>query len=326
LSGIALPNILLISCKLPLGGNSSSEVRLFPEDTCDFTPWIRESGLLEEIRTEERVRNWEPYIESMMNCHWDLVLYEWAIREKNLTLFLNTTMREVRMLDREHILAIHGAQLGTEKEFILQGSLFVDATGDGVLGYRAGADFHWAKEPYEAYQEPLALELPSNQLMGNTLFFRARNVGKPVEFRKPEWAAEFDSEADLPERYHGGGDVFDESTIEGGYWWVEVGVPLHPIKDNEKIRDEALRQLLGIWDHIKNRCTEHQVRTRAANYALEFVGFWPYKRESRRIIGDYVLREQDVRNPAMRDDDIAHGGWGIDIHVPGGILQRRTPP
>jgi FAD-dependent oxidoreductase family protein len=70
-----------------LGGNSSSEVRLFPEDTCGFSTWVKESGILEEIHTEERVRNWEPYIEGLMNSHWDLVLYEWAIREKNLTLF-----------------------------------------------------------------------------------------------------------------------------------------------------------------------------------------------------------------------------------------------
>ncbi|MGD0124020.1 MAG: FAD-dependent oxidoreductase [Terriglobia bacterium] len=318
--------VALVHERSTLGGNSSSEVRLYPEDTCDFTPWIKESGLLEEIRAEERVRNWEPYIEGMMNCHWDLVLYEWATRENNLTLFLNTTMREVRMLDDAHILAIHGAQLGTEKEFIIKGALFIDATGDGVLGYRAGADFRWGAEPYETYQEPLARELPSNQLMGNTLYFRARNTGTPVEFRKPEWAAEFDTEADLTERDHGGLDLLDNSTIETGYWWIEVGVPLHPIKDNEKIRHEALRQLLGVWDHIKNRCTADQVRARAANYALEFVGFWPYKRESRRIIGDYVLRQEDVRNPPIRDDDIAYGGWGIDIHVPGGILQRRTPP
>lgn len=310
--------VALVHERSTLGGNSSSEVRLFPEDTCSFSTWIKEGGILEEITAEERVRNWEPYVEGLMNSHWDLVLYEWARREKNLSLFLNTTMREVEMADHAHILAIHAAQMGTEKQFIFEAPLFVDSTGDGVLAYRSGADFRWGKEARSEYHEAMAPASASNDLMGNTLFFRARDTGKPIEFLRPDWAAEFDTEADLTSRNHG--------FIEGGYWWIEVGFPLHPIKDNEAIRDEALRQLLGVWDHIKNRCTDDTVRKRAENYALEFVGFWPYKRESRRILGDYVLKERDVRNPSLHSDDIAYGTWGIDIHVPGGIHARHVPP
>jgi hypothetical protein len=311
-------NVALVHERSMLGGNSSSEVRLFPEDTCSFSTWIKESGILEEITVEERVRNWEPYIEGLMNSHWDLVLYEWVKREKNLSLFLNTTMREVEMADESHIHAVHGAQLGTEREFVLAAPLFIDASGDGVLGYRSGAEFAWGPELQSEYQERLAPREPGTGLMGNTLFFRARDVGKPIEYNRPDWAAEFATEEDLTHREHG--------HIECGYWWIEVGAPLHPIKDNEEIRDEALRQLLGVWDHIKNHCTQEGVRERAKNYALEFVGFWPYKRESRRILGDYTLTEKDVRNPALHPDDIAYGAWGIDIHIPGGIRERRTAP
>jgi hypothetical protein len=311
-------NVALVHERSTLGGNSSSEVRLFPEDTCSFSTWIKESGILEEIAVEERVRNWEPYIEGLMNSHWDLVLYEWAKREKNLTLFLNTTMREVEMADESHIHAVHGAQLGTEREFILAAPLFIDASGDGVLGYRAGAQFQWGPELQSQYHEQLAPVEPGTGLMGNTLFFRARDIGKPIQYNRPDWAAEFDTEADLTHREHG--------HIDCGYWWIEVGAPLHPIKDNEQIRDEALRQLLGVWDHIKNHCTQEGVRERAKNYALEFVGFWPYKRESRRVLGDYTLTEKDVRDPALHPDDIAYGAWGIDIHVPGGIHERQTAP
>lgn len=311
-------NVALVHERSTLGGNSSSEVRLYPEDTGDFSTWIKESGILDEIHTEERVRNWEPYTEGLMNSHWDLVLYEWAKREKNLTLFLNTTMREVEMADAEHILAIHAPQLGTEKEFILESPLFVDATGDGVLVYRSGAEFRWGMEARAEYQEHLAPENAGDGLMGNTLFFRARDTGKPAPFKRPEWAAEFETEQDLAGRGHG--------FFEGGYWWIEVGYPMHPIKDNEAIRDEALRQLLGVWDHIKNRCTDDNVRARAQNYALEFVGFWPYKRESRRILGDYILTEKDVRHPSLHADDLAYGAWGIDIHVPGGIRERHVRP
>lgn len=310
--------VALVHERSTLGGNSSSEVRLYPEDTCSFSTWIKESGILEEMDTEERARNWEPRIEGMMNSHWDLVLYEWVKREKNLGLFLNTTMREVEMRDKSHIRAIHAPQLGTEREFILSAPLFIDATGDGVLGFRAGADFRWGQEVRSEYHEALAPEEPTNGLMGNTLFFRARDAGHPVTFKRPPWAAEFDTEEDLTDRNHG--------HFECGYWWIEVGTPLHPIKDNEEIRDDALRQVLGVWDHIKNRCTDDSVRERARNYALEFVGFWPYKRESRRILGEYTLIEKDVRDPSIHPDDIAYGSWGIDIHVPGGIHMRHVPP
>jgi len=310
--------VALVHERSTLGGNSSAEVRLYPEDTCVFSTWIKESGILDEIHAEERVRNWEPQIEGLMNSNWDLVLYDWAMREKNLVLFLNSTMREVEMANASSILAIHAAQLGTEKEFLLEAPLFVDATGDGVLAYRSGAKFRWGIETRAEYHEPLAPEKPSDGLMGNTLFFRARDTGRPVPFERPAWAAEFDTERDLTGRGHG--------FFEGGYWWIEVGYPLHPIRDNEAIRDEAIRQLLGVWDHIKNRCTDDSVRARAENYALEFVGFWPYKRESRRIIGDYVLTEQDVRNPSVHPDDIAYGTWGIDIHLPGGIHEREVAP
>lgn len=310
--------VALVHERSTLGGNSSSEVRLYPENTCSFNPWIKESGIIEEISTQERAQNWEPYIEGEMNSQWDLVLYEWVKREKNLSLFLNTTMREVIMRDPFHIQAIRAPQLGTEKEFILSAPLFVDSTGDGVLGYRAGADFHWGQEVRAEFNESLAPVDPTTNLMGNTLFFRARDTGRPVPFKKPEWAAEFDSEEDLTARDHG--------YFECGYWWIEVGTPLHPIRDNEEIRDEAMRQLLGVWDHIKNHCTHDDVREKAKNYALEFVGFWPYKRESRRILGDYILTEKDVRDPSIHPDDIAYGTWGIDIHVPGGIHQRHIPP
>jgi hypothetical protein len=310
--------VALVHERSTLGGNSSSEVRLYPENTCSFSPWIKESGIIEEISTHERAQNWEPYIEGEMNSQWDLILYEWVKREKNLSHFLNTTMREVVMRNPFHIQAIRAPQLGTEKEFVLSAPLFVDATGDGVLGYRAGADFHWGQEVRAEFNESLAPVEPTRGLMGNTLFFRARDTGHPVPFKKPEWAAEFNTEEDLTARDHG--------HFECGYWWIEVGTPLHPIRDNEEIRDEALRQLLGVWDHIKNRCTDDDVRELAKNYALEFVGFWPYKRESRRILGDYTLTEKDVRDPAVHADDIAYGSWGIDIHVPGGIHERHIPP
>jgi hypothetical protein len=305
--------VALVHERSMLGGNSASEVRLYPENNDAYQPWIRESGIHEEFHLEDRVRNWVRYREGLTNCHWDLVLYEWAFREKNLTLFLNTHMNSVRMDGQRRIASIQAIQLGTEKSFDLSAPLFVDATGDGVLGYRAGADFRWGREARSEYDEPLAPDVADEKVMGNTLFYRAVDTGKPVKFVRPEWAVEFKSQAELVAR-----SVHD---IEAGQWWIEIGAPYHPIKDNEQIRHECLRQLLGVWDFIKNK-GDHG----AENYALDFVGFWPYKREARRIIGDAVLTQQQVQDPQELPDAIANGAWGIDLHFPGGILNRHDRP
>lgn len=298
-----------------LGGNSSSEVRLYPEVSSNHSVWCKETGILDEIHTEERVRNHEPYVEGLMNAVWDLVLYEWVLREKNLTLFLNTTVREVEMKDPATILAVHGVQMGTERKFLFTAPLFVDATGDGVIGYRSGAEFRWGMEARSEFNEPEApVQASDRPQMGNTLFFRARDAGVPVPFKTPSWIATFPAEADLTGRGH--------SDFERGYWWIEVGLPMHQIRDNEEIKHEALRQLLGVWDHIKNRCTNSD---KARNYGLDFVSFWPYKREARRIVGDYTLTQHDCNNPRVHPDAVAFGCWYVDIHKPGGILARSKP-
>lgn len=305
--------VALVHNRSMLGGNSSSEVRLYPEHNSVHQPWIKEGGIHDEFHVEERVRNHLHYREGLMNCHWDLVLYEWVIREPNITLFLNTHVHRALMQNNGRIRAVQAIQLGTEKTYELSAALFADASGDGILAYLAGAQFRWGREGRDEYHEPLAPEQADEKVMGNTLFFRAVDTGRPVEFKLPDWAAGFPAESDLTGRSHG--------HFECGYWWIEVGAPHHPIRDNDKITHEALRQLLGVWDHIKNR-GDHG----AANYALEFVGFWPYKRESRRILGDVVVTQQHVQDPQPQPDDVAYGCWGIDIHTQGGILTRDQIP
>src|SRR5699024_530105 len=84
--------VALVHNRAMFGGNSSSEVKLFPENNSGQQPWIKEGGINEELHTEERVRNQDYYLEGTMNAHWDLVMYEWVNREKNITHYLNTHM------------------------------------------------------------------------------------------------------------------------------------------------------------------------------------------------------------------------------------------
>ena len=86
------------------------------------------------------------------------------------------------------------------------------------------------------------------------------------------------------------------------------------IDDTEEIRDELLKIAFGVWDHMKNH-GDHG----AENWELEWVGFLPGKRESRRYVGDYVLTQHDVENCPRFEDTVAYGGWQIDNHLPGGF-------
>jgi hypothetical protein len=134
-----------------------------------------------------------------------------------------------------------------------------------------------------------------------------------MPFMAPDWIRKFPRCEDLPYRGHG--------DWSWGFWWVEFGGEMDTIKDGEKIRDELLAVALGLWDHIKNSGRHPD----SANWALEWMGFLPGKRESRRFVGDYMLRQQDVQAGEVFGDGVAYGGWPIDLHPPEGIYSKEHP-
>lgn len=109
--------------------------------------------------------------------------------------------------------------------------------------------------------------------------------------------------------------------LEYGYWWVEWGGCLDTIKDNERIRDELLAITLGVWNYIKNESDLD-----VSHWALDWIGFLPGKRESRRFVGQHVLTEGDLFASRAFPDAIAFGGWPIDTHPPEGVDVPNEPP
>ena len=303
------------------GGNSSSEVRVQPTGANNCGAWARETGIIEELLIEERARNHDLFLNGRINSVWDLVLYEWVKREQNLTAYLNTHVVGVLMSGPHKISAVLGVQIGSERVYKLYGRYFIDCTGDGTVGAYAGAEFRFGRESRREFGESLAPEEPDRMVQGSSLLFRARDVGSPVPFVPPRWAEEYPTEDSLYMRRHACslGPYGVREYV--GYWWIEVGAPFDVIDQNEEVRDELLRHLLGVWDHIKNR-GEHG----AENMAIDWIGMVPGKRESRRLIGDYILTEDDVRNDRQFPDRVAYGGWFIDIHTMGGILAKGQPP
>lgn len=314
--------VILCQDRPVLGGNASSEVRMHivgANGTGSFDRGsvleteAREGGIIEEIRLENCVRN--PQRSASM---FDLILYDKCRSEPNLTLLLNTTVVGVEKSD-DRITRVIAERQSTEDRFLIDAQVFVDCTGDGRLGAEAGIAFMEGRESREMFGESLAIDHADRNRLGSTILLQARRHDRPMPFVAPSWARRF-SKDDLRLRlYANPGE--EQPTHEYGYWWAEWGGTLDTIKDNESIRDELLAVALGIWDHVKNGPPESAADDpfRASHWALDWIGFLPGKRESRRFIGQHTLTEQDVLASREFEDAIAYGGWSLDLHPPEGI-------
>lgn len=301
----------LIQNRPVLGGNASSEIRMHicGADKHAERQNARETGILEEILLLNKSRN------DKDNYSWpifDSCMWEKCRFQENLDLYLNTNFDKVDM-DNKKIVSISATNINNETKYLFTADYFIDATGDGMLGALAGAEFMYGREDKSAFMEEDALDTADEYTMGNSIMFYAVDTGKPIKFVKPDWAYTY-SEEDMNHRPH--------SEITSGYWWIELGgKTLNTIYDAEELRDELMKTVYGIWDHIKNG-GDHG----AENYKLEWVGALPGKRESRRLTGDYVLREQDLLTANPFDDAVAYGGWSMDCHVIEGFLSSGDEP
>ncbi|RKN75817.1 FAD-dependent oxidoreductase [Paenibacillus ginsengarvi] len=303
--------VILCQDRPVLGGNASSEIRMNISGASAIGKILeterRESGIIEEIVLECSVRN--PQRSASM---LDLILYEKCRAEPNITLLLNTAIVGADVED-SRIRSVTAVRESTEDRFAIRAEMFVDCTGDGRLGFEAGADYTTGREGIDEYNESGASLNRDAYRLGSSLLFTSKDMGRPMPFTPPPWARKF-SEEDLKFRNH--------NAWEFGYWWVEFGGTLDTIKDNESIRDELLAIMLGVWDHIKNSGNHPD----SANWALDWFGFVPGKRESRRFLGQHVLTQNDIQQAVDFDDVIAYGGWSMDTHPPQGIDAKDEKP
>ncbi len=305
----------LVGDRPVLGGNSSSELRIPPAGAGHVNPWAVETGTIHELIMEDRARNHDPVQEGHAAATWDLVLYDACRREPNLALHLNTNITTVEMSDAGTIAQVSGPQSRSGLTLTVPARLFIDCSGDGAVGVGAGVPFRIGAEARSEYGESFAPEYPDDFVMGSTLMFRARDTGRDVPFDPPDWAEVYDCPGGITHR--------TTARIAGGYWWVELGWPLDTMADDGLIRDELLRHVLGVWDHIKNHGRQ---REEARTWALDWVGFVPARRESRRFVGAHVLTQQETEQTVDFPDTIGYGGWSIDDHTRGGITALDKRP
>ncbi len=310
--------VILCQDRSVLGGNASSEVRMHIVGATGLSGGeelqneLREGGIIEELRLDLAVQNPQRSPALM-----DLLLYDKCRREPNLTLYLNTTVVSA-VVEGGLIREVRAERPSTEDAFVIRAKTFVDCTGDGRLGIEAGAPFMRGRESKAQFGESLAQDEADAKTLGSSIMFQARKHDRPIPFTAPPWARSFTAE-DFKLRPYGQSG-FDLG-LEYGYWWIEWGGCLDTLKDNERIRDELLAITLGVWDFVKNHSDID-----ASHWALEWIGFVPGKRESRRFIGQHILTENDLLTSRAFPDAIAFGGWPIDTHPPEGIDAPELPP
>lgn len=314
--------VILVHDRAVLGGNASSEIRMHIVGAdCHgkrgelMTVEAREGGIIEAIRLEQAVRN--PQRSATM---LDLTLYDLCRNEPNLTLLLSTCLDGVEMSDGK-IAKARATRAMTEETFGIAAKIFVDCTGDGRLGAEAGADCRRGREGREEFGEALAQPEADNHSLGSSLLFQARKHDIPMPFVPPGWARKISAGDVANDRLHFRPGESAED-LDYGFWWLEWGGHLDTIADNERIRDEVAAILFGVWDHIKNS----GLYPGAEFWALEWFGFLPGKRESRRFLGRTILTEEDVMESRAHTDAIAYGGWFVDTHPPKGVDSPEEPP
>ena len=306
--------VALIQDRPVLGGNASSEVRLWALGATSHmgnnNRFAREGGIMGEILEENLFRNKEgnPVI-------FDMILLDLVNRENNITLFLNTAVFGIDKVDSDQgkttIKSISAFNSINETQYVFNGKMFSDCTGDGIVGFLAGGSHRVGAEETEEFDERMAPDDSFGKKLGHSIYFYTKHVEEPIDFTPPEFALKNIEEIPRYKRL--------SSNLNGcDLWWLEWGGRMDTIRDSEAIKWELWKIVWGVWDHIKNSGKFPE----AAKMTLEWVGVIPGKRESRRFIGDYMIQQKDIIEQRDHYDAISFGGWSIDLHPADGVYSK----
>ncbi|MDO4570625.1 MAG: FAD-dependent oxidoreductase [Planctomycetia bacterium] len=284
----------LIQNRPVLGGNGSAEIAVPFQGKTNLPPYPNIGNLTNRLGT-------------FRNFDRDKMTQEDADREAlvrstpNLELFLNTHVQEVET-QGGRIVAVVGQNVRTSRRIRFAGRLFADCTGDGTVGFLAGADYRMGREAREEFGESIAPETPDAMLLGSSLQWSSHMAKEPSTFPYPlRWAVQFG-----PENFH---------PLWESVWYWECGLRHDQVFDIERIRDHAFRAIYGNWSAIKNNSAWSKLTT-TPRYELKWVAFNIGKRESRRLMGDFIITQKDLVENIPQPDGCVATSWHIDLHHP----------
>lgn len=302
--------VVLMQDRPVLGGNASSEIRMWVRGATG--KFDRETGLINELEERNIRRN-----PTLVSSLFDATLYDMLHENSNITLLLNCSCADATV-ENGKIVSVTGWQLTTYTWVTVRAAYFADCSGDSILAPLVGARYRHGRESAADTGESLAQPKEDSMTMGLSVFLCARETDHPVLFTPPSFANVYPDDECFSNGKAGGKYTLARDHRIGtsgcNLWWIELGGDMHSIYDAEKVRDELLAAVFGVWDHLKNQ-GDHGME----NWDLDFVGFLPGKRESRRYVGKYILTEQDILAGGDFADEVAFGGWPLDDHNPHGM-------
>jgi hypothetical protein len=284
--------VALIQNRPVLGGNNSSEVRVHLGARINLEPYPNLGNLVNEIGPQKG-GNAQP-----KDYYEDDKKLKAVMNEENISLFLNYHANAVEVKDGS-IVKVFAENIETGEKRAFSAPLFADCTGDGTIGYLAGAEYMSGRESRDEFNEPTAPEVGDNLTMGISVQWFSRDAGKPVGFPDIQWGLPWDDDK-----------LF---AITRGDWDWETGMGKDMVRETEFIRDYGLLVVYSNWSYLKNHYSK---KDEFKNEELQWVAYIGGKRESRRLVGDYVLTENDLTNRNILPDGTAPTSWTIDLHYP----------
>ena len=298
--------VVLIHDRPVFGGNASEEIRMW---ICGaFGANMRETGLIEEIELENIYRN--PH---KNYSQWSALLHDFVAREPNITMLLNASVMDGTSGARR-LTSVRAWQTTTQTFHDVSAQIFIDCSGDSVLAPICGAETRWGRESREEFGESHAPAEADAKTMGMSCLIQLSETNEPEAFAPPWFSREIGKSDIGPGRGIGLGGV-------NNFWWLEIGGTGDTIADTERNRDELLGIATGVWDYVREKNEEEG----SGHWKLEWMGFLPGKRESRRYVGDHIITQLDVEAGGPFEDVIAYAGWSMDDHAPEGFFYAGEP-
>lgn len=293
--------VALINDRPVLGGNNSSEVRVHMGGRIDLAPYPRLGNLMKEFCPLKagNARPAENYEDDKKDA--------FIAAEPNISLFASCRVTSLEKKNNR-IVSVTATHIETGERQDFRAPLFADCTGDGTVGYLAGADFKMGREGKSEFNEPDAVDMPDNRVMGASVQWYSADKKEPQSFPPFDYGLDFTEES-------------SEKVMMGEWTW-ETGMNRDQITEFERIRDYGLMVIYSNWSFLKNRYAANEPYR---NRALEWVAYVAGKRESRRLLGDHILTENDLVEHKLYEDGTACTSWTIDLHYPDPENSRYFP-
>ena len=285
--------VALIQDRYVLGGNNSSEIRVGLGGRINLPPYGSLGYIVNEIGPERggNARGAHNYEDDRKMR----VLLE----EKNITLFLGYSVVSCEK-EGKAIKAVNAMEVTEQKLIRVSGKMFSDCTGDASLAVMAGAETLSGRESRSSFGESLAPETADDLHMGGSIEWYCEDHNVPCSYPDSlDWGLEL-----------------DETTIEPVHranWYWECGMHYDPIREAEKMRDYGMYVAYSTFSYCKNR---YSAKEDWECTHLIWVSHVIGKRESRRIVGDHILTQNDILRKIPYEDASASVSWNIDQHFP----------